>query len=243
MTKFISFFSYWLRSASTRAYLLIFILLGLVLIPIFGYLIETRTAQCKTKNTPFQVSGFSMIPVLHDGQSLHIEDITPECAKLTRGDIVVFKQPQSEHGQLVKRLAGMPGDYINRNQLNQLIINEIPAVNVERKFYFIQNEQWLSIAKMLTSEMKIPENKYLFLGENTLITLDSRAFGLVDRSSIIGRNVNTSLLGVEVTEENTFSQYIDKKSYQIMSKLLALFSSIIDNEKPNDDAIDPVPAN
>ena len=144
-----------------RLAVVVLIFLSCILVPAGGYIIETREPTCRPKIVSLRVSGNSMLPVLHNGQSIVIEDLSAGCSHLSRGDIVVFKSPLDSSTHMVKRLAGVPGDFVTRNQKNQLIINDLPAINIEKKAYFIESNQWISIAKSLTEELRIPEGKFL----------------------------------------------------------------------------------
>jgi signal peptidase I len=121
-----------IRFQHIRLAVIVFIFLSCILIPVGGYIIETREPACRPKIVTLRVSGNSMLPVLHNGESISTEDLMAGCSQLSRGDIVVVKSLLDSSTQMVKRLAAVPGDFVTRSQKNQLIISDLPAINIEK---------------------------------------------------------------------------------------------------------------
>lgn len=117
-----------------------------------------------------------------------------------RGEIVVFKSDRANK-RLVKRLIGLPGDEVAllNNQLN---------VNGEEAEYqsLSKTQDWNDFTEEFAGfahtvrftkipnhrlktfrVVKIPKNHYLMLGDNRDNSADSRVYGLVPRSQLIGR--------------------------------------------------------
>ena len=107
-----------------------------------------------------------------------------------RGQIVVFTAPQSasqcgrdDGGKtFVKRLIGLPGDivserggyvYIDGRKLNE------PYVDPRLRDTYTR------------SYGRVPAGQYFFMGDNRAFSCDSRTWGTVPRSSIIGRVILT----------------------------------------------------
>jgi len=126
-----------------------------------------------------------------------------------RGDIVVFYSP-ADGKRLVKRVVGMPGDTIAMHN-NSLVINgekldyepiiaplsATPPLRLERNrlgFYeqlgparhavMISPQQ---LAMRSFPEVIIPSDQYFMMGDNRDNSADSRYFGFVDRSEIVGK--------------------------------------------------------
>jgi len=126
-----------------------------------------------------------------------------------RGDIVVFYSPE-DGKRLIKRIVGVPGDSVLM-QNNQLIINgekvkyetvdELPDTGV---FPIRDSDQYQVIefldgthhpimisphrpALRSFGPVMVPEESFLMLGDNRDNSADSRYFGLVARSRIVGR--------------------------------------------------------
>lgn len=136
--------------------------------------------------TPVVVNGDSMIPTLKDGQLLLL---TKYNINYKRNDIVVLTKAISENSKkekLVKRIIGLPGEYIEYKD-GKLYIDGKKSKDNFAKFtddFFLE---------AIDIDMKtIPEGKYLVLGDNRTNSIDSRTIGLIDESEIDGI-VNFSL--------------------------------------------------
>ena len=124
----------------------------------------------------------SMIPTLKSAtQSNHADRLIVN--KLiyhfnlpNRGDIVLFNSPYNDGKQYVKRLIGLPGEdieirrgmvYIN----NQLLV--IPGVTIRRDYSNLEKQ-------------RIPKDQFFMLGDNRPNSADSRVWGFVKKSELIG---------------------------------------------------------
>jgi signal peptidase I len=106
-----------------------------------------------------------------------------------RKEVVVFNAPERaaiicERGVYVKRIIGVPGDrweeragyvYIDGKRLDE------PYVKPERR-----DRESLELSDILPGATVIPKDKYLMMGDNRRQSCDSRRWGLVPRSAIIG---------------------------------------------------------
>ena len=126
-----------------------------------------------------------------------------------RGDIVVFFSPV-DGTRLVKRVVGVPGDSLEMID-NQLIINDAEVVYQPLNYPetqdvfqgidanqhgYIENlgDRWHPVvitprrqSLRTFATVTIPEGKYFMMGDNRDNSADSRYFGLVDRSLVVGR--------------------------------------------------------
>lgn len=117
-----------------------------------------------------------MVPTLLDGDIMILDKIGYRINGLKRFDIVVIKY---NNEKIIKRVIGLPGDYIEYKD-NILYING-KEIKEEYKRDITNNFS----LKDLGYE-KIPENKYLVLGDNRSISKDSRIIGLIDKEDIEG---------------------------------------------------------
>lgn len=106
-----------------------------------------------------------------------------------RGDIVVFTSPLSGP-VLIKRIIGMPGDVIATAK-GAILINGKPlredyvrkVMGTPEPSDPFQNGMDWSLQKPYT----IPAGHYFVMGDNRTDSLDSREFGPIARSALIGR--------------------------------------------------------
>lgn len=117
-----------------------------------------------------------MVPTLLDGDIMILDKIGYRINGLKRFDIVVIKY---NNEKIIKRVIGLPGDYIEYKD-NILYVNG-KEIKEEYKREITNNFS----LKDLGYE-KIPENKYLVLGDNRSISKDSRIIGLIDKEDIEG---------------------------------------------------------
>lgn len=102
----------------------------------------------------------SMVPTLNVDDRLFVTRVyNPD--KLKRGDIIVFYSEELQES-LIKRLIGLPGDKIK-------IENGTVFVNGEKL-----EENYIGNADKFNGEYTVPEGKYFFLGDNRLVSKDSR---------------------------------------------------------------------
>lgn len=126
--------------------------------------------------TPVIVSGDSMVPTLKDKQLLLLNKIDYRFNDISRFDIVVIKVDKNE---IIKRVIGLPGETIEYRS-NMLYID---GHEVDSEYNFETDDFTL---KSICNCEKIPQNKYLVLGDNRSVSADSRIIGLIDEKDIKG---------------------------------------------------------
>jgi len=129
-----------------------------------------------------QIVGSSMNPTLNNNDVIILDKLTPKFVNLKRGDIISFYYDETKF--LIKRVIGLPGEYI------EIINNEIYINNEIIKDY-VKN---FNIKDFKLEELgydKIPEDMYFVLGDNRENSLDSRdsRVGLIKKEDIIGKKL------------------------------------------------------
>ena len=127
--------------------------------------------------TPVIVVGDSMVPTLKENQILLLNKIDYQFNEIERYDIVVIKVGKSE---IIKRVIGLPGENIEYAN-NSLYIN---GHEEKSKFNFETDD--FNLQGICANCDKIPEDKYLVLGDNRMVSSDSRIIGLIDKEDILG---------------------------------------------------------
>lgn len=126
--------------------------------------------------SPIRVTGDSMVPTLRDGDIMILNKIGYSIKGLNRFDIVVIN---NDNEKIIKRIIGLPGEHVEYSDNKLYINNKLVEEPYERKTMedFVLEE---------LGENKIPEDKYLVLGDNRPISKDSRSIGLIDKKEIDG---------------------------------------------------------
>jgi signal peptidase I len=131
----------------------------------------------------FFIDGPSMQPNFYAGQFLVISRIAYLIGEPERGDIVVFNAPgnRDDDPPLIKRLIGLPGDTVELRE-NQLYVNDVlvqePYIKEPCNPSRCRDNMW-----------QLGESDYFLMGDNRNDSRDSRVFGPVPRSRIIGEAV------------------------------------------------------
>lgn len=129
-----------------------------------------------------QIVGDSMSPTLLNQEVVLIDKLTPNFIKLRRGDIISFYYSDSKY--LVKRVIGLPGEYIeikdNKIYINNKIIDD-----------YVSDFNINDFKLEDIGYNKIPDNMYFVMGDNRENSLDSRDYrvGLVKKEDVIGKKI------------------------------------------------------
>ena len=133
----------------------------------------------------FYIPSPSMSPTLKVGDRILVNKLAYRLHGVGRGDIVVFKRPPAEDcgtpvADLVKRVIGLPGE---------TILDKNDTVYINGKVLL---EPWLPKNDTDTftgpfGPVKIGPNSYFVMGDNRTNSCDSRYWGTVKRSLIVGK--------------------------------------------------------
>mgnify|MGYP006274572661 CR=1 FL=1 len=134
----------------------------------------------------FYISGPSMQGTLTPDDRVLVEKITGHLRDVQRGDVVVFRQTTDEGPRdLIKRVIGLPGDTVLvencRVYLDGAVIDE-PYLDT-----FAEDVFGDGCGGGTNGPVDVPEGELFVMGDNRPQSSDSRAFGTVPLSSVIGR--------------------------------------------------------
>ncbi len=130
----------------------------------------------------FYIPSASMEPTLQIGDRIIVSKLSVNLGTINRGDIVVFKAPPAEHcgeivADLVKRVIGLPGDYLT-SKGNTIYVNH---------HVLVQNYTHDPILGTPIGTVRVKANHYFLMGDNREQSCDSRYWGTVPKSAIIGK--------------------------------------------------------
>lgn len=134
----------------------------------------------------YYIPSASMEPTLHgcDGcqpDMVLVDKLSYRFSAIHRKDVVVFDRPPlapPEDKELIKRVIGLPGDtvsghdgkvYVDGRPLTEPYVN--PACHGTTDF----------------TTVTVPPGRYFMMGDNRCDSFDSRMFGTIARSAVVGR--------------------------------------------------------
>ncbi|UTH14970.1 signal peptidase I [Macrococcus equipercicus] len=142
----------------------------------------------------YTISGDSMFPTFKDKEKVIVSKISKTLNHIDRGDVIVFHANRED--DYIKRLVGLPGDkvvykddvlYINGRKVEEEYLDE----NKIAKKGELLTENF-TVKELINSDGTdiIPKNKYLVLGDNREISIDSRrSLGLINKKDVVGKVV------------------------------------------------------
>ncbi len=167
----------------------VFLLAVVIIIPVRVFLFQ-----------PFFVQGSSMEPNFQDGQYLVISEFgykqttvglgdtsffqVKPFKEIKRQDVMVFRFPKNTEEFFIKRVIGLPGEAVEIRR------GKVIIYNTEHPEGFVLDESAYLSSSVLTQDMprmEIGQEQYFAMGDNRMFSYDSRAFGPIDESKVIGR--------------------------------------------------------
>ena len=141
--------------------------------------------------TSYYIPSASMEPTLHGCQNCQpdlvlVDKLSYRFSSVARSDVVVFDRPPlapPEAAELIKRVIGLPGETISGRDGRVFVGDKALAEPYV-------NPACGAIADF--AAVKVPAGKYFVMGDNRCDSLDSRVFGVIAGSSIVGRAVAVS---------------------------------------------------
>lgn len=132
---------------------------------------------------PYRISDVNMKPQLSPDQLVVVNKWAYLVGGPGRGDVVVFYDPTNLSQQLVARVIAVPGDTLSVTPA--AIIVDGVTLNEP----YAQVPDGVAPNARLTSNLKLANNQYFVVNDSRLVGNDSRSFGAVARTNIVGKAV------------------------------------------------------
>lgn len=163
-----------------------------------------RVPSASMQNT-LLVGDFLLADKLHFADEDGAWDRALPYRAIQRGDIVVFRYPLEPSTYFVKRVIGLPGDrihlknkavFVNGTQLKDSYVTHVLHDTDRYRDNFPQGREIANAACpvcnelprfMSGDELAVPAGRYFVMGDNRDRSSDSRYWGFVPRSNIVGR--------------------------------------------------------
>lgn len=132
---------------------------------------------------PFRVSGESMINTFQDKDYLIVDEISYRFIEPKRGDVIVFKHPESGK-YLIKRIIGLPGDTVSLRGTTVSVKNTNHPKGVELPEPFLDN-----VSDEYAQDIVVTDGHFFVMGDNRPYSSDSRSWGLLPVDNVVGRTL------------------------------------------------------
>lgn len=132
---------------------------------------------------PHEIKGNSMEPNFHNNQYILTDKISYRFREPQRGEVIIFKAPGNPDVDYIKRIIGLPGDRVK-------VLNGKVYVNDQQlpETYLAESTPLLPASTMQEGiPITVPEGELFVMGDNRPHSSDSREFGPIPTSSIIGK--------------------------------------------------------
>ena len=142
----------------------------LIIAFVLAQLIMVSVAQA------FQVEQYSMEPTLLPHDRVLVDKILYRLRQPRRGDVIVLKYPLNPQRNYIKRIVALPGDtlevrdgrlVVNGKRIVELYVNGEPQGNY--------------------GPLTVPADSVFVMGDNRNNSEDSRAFGALKKTLIVGQ--------------------------------------------------------
>lgn len=145
----------------------------------------------------FKIPTGSMRPTLLEGDLILVNKFIygakipfsnfrlPAVSQLKRGDVIVFIYPEDRKKDFIKRLIGLPGDTLEIRE-GTIYINGQPLLDpvFSQRYYYNRGD-----LAQEGEKITVPRGSFFVLGDNSASSKDSRYWGFVPESNILGKAI------------------------------------------------------
>jgi len=182
------------------------------------------------------IDGLSMEPTISNGQQIIVKKIANN---YNRGDLIIFKSPRNTDVKYLSRIIATEGDSFSIKE-GKVYLNNLPLQEEYSKgITYLSDEDFIKE----NNPIIIPKNNILVLSDNRQSAIDSRNYGLIPKSSIVGKIIyffgntkNSSKVDKKEEAQNLLS--VGKYFYTLgnSSEAKSYFNKTIEINKNNSEA-------
>jgi len=132
----------------------------------------------------FKIPSGSMLPTLQIGDHILVNKFVYYFQTIQRGDVIVFKFPQDETRDFIKRVIGLPGDTVEIRG-KQVTINGTPLDEPYAVYGDWPASRFGEREKF--GPLVVPPDRLFMMGDNRDHSMDSRVWGFLDVHKVKGK--------------------------------------------------------
>jgi signal peptidase I len=173
----------------------VFLVAALLILPLMTQYIRGQLVES------FRIPSASMEPSVLQGDFLFADKRynCPNCKQhIQRGDVAIFVYPNNRTLYYIKRIIGLPGEririenrtvFVNGEALTQGEVQTAAGryLLTERGANTSYQVQWSDTARAPAAEFVVPPGSVFVLGDNRSSSKDSREFGYVPMTDVVGK--------------------------------------------------------
>jgi signal peptidase I len=149
---------------------------------------------------PYRIPSESMLDTLRPGDRVLVNRAVYHLRDPHRGDVIVFHYPNDPEVVFIKRIVGAPGDvlavkdgrlFVNGEKVKEPYVHRTagrvdPTIAQAAVSGGTLHDPW-----SLAEPYRVPRGRYFVMGDNRTDSDDSRDWGTVARSAIVGEGLAT----------------------------------------------------
>ncbi|HEY4500619.1 MAG TPA: signal peptidase I [Candidatus Paceibacterota bacterium] len=130
---------------------------------------------------PFIVNGSSMDSTFLDGEYLIVDELSYHFREPERGAVLIFKYPEDPSKYFIKRLIGLPGETIDIKS------DTVTVTNKKNPLGIVLHEPYIYSRSLGDGRITLDLDEYFVMGDNRMVSSDSRVWGPLPKSDLVGR--------------------------------------------------------
>ena len=156
---------------------------------------------------PYIVSGSSMEPNFQNAQYLIVDKLSYHFRSPERGEVIVMHYPRDPKQDFIKRIIGLPGEKIQIDNGKVTIFNAEHPMGVALDEKYLPNQGLTYPQDPIivggSKNLTLGSDQYFMMGDNRLASSDSRSWGALPKSDIVGK---TLIRVLPLTEFRVFTK-------------------------------------
>jgi len=122
-----------------------------------------------------------MNPTFGTGQYLIIDELSYHFSNPQRGEVVIFRYPLNTSEFFIKRVIGLPGETVTIEN------GKVYITGADKIEHALQEPYIINLGNGANRSVTLGADQYFVMGDNRPDSSDSRVWGPVPRTDVVGR--------------------------------------------------------